>query len=256
MGLSIFTEPGSWILKRSAQELEKRIPGARIVDPRSPGSEVNYFVNYALFRALPGKSLCLFTHVPHAQGAKSLFYNVARRCDYAVSLCRRTDSAIAAYVAPARRRVIMMGSSLGRPVRFGVVGRVYPDGRKGEHLVSKMVKAGLDVVAWGSGWPCRSAGSDYTKIADFYKEITYLVVTSLNEGGPVPVLDAIASGVPVIAPDVGWCWDFPVIKYTTGSWESLWSVVHKLARPRRWEDWAKEHRILLEMVYQHAASRT
>ena len=50
---------------------------------------------------------------------------------------------------------------------------------------------------------------------DFYNNIDYLLILSNNEGGPVPVLEAFATGKPVIAPDVGWCWEYPVIKYNT-----------------------------------------
>ena len=45
------------------------------------------------------------------------------------------------------------------------------------------------------------------------KNIDYLLILSNNEGGPVPLLEAFATGAPVIAPDVGWCWEYPIIKY-------------------------------------------
>jgi hypothetical protein len=41
--------------------------------------------------------------------------------------------------------------SPGRRFVFGVAGRTYSDGRKGEALVAKMCEAGYDVRAWGSG---------------------------------------------------------------------------------------------------------
>lgn len=61
----------------------------------------------------------------------------------------------------------------------------------------------------------------------FYKNIDYLVILSNNEGGLMPVIEAIASGKPVIAPDVGWCWDYPVIKYNTI--EDLKQILTKLS---------------------------
>ena len=51
------------------------------------------------------------------------------------------------------------------------------------------------------------------QLPDFYRSIDYLLVLSENEWGPLPVLEALAMGKPVIAPDVGWCWDYPVIRY-------------------------------------------
>jgi glycosyltransferase involved in cell wall biosynthesis len=48
----------------------------------------------------------------------------------------------------------------------------------------------------------------------WFAGLDYYLVTSDSEGGPIPVLEAIAAGVPVIAPDVGFCWEYPVIRYS------------------------------------------
>lgn len=52
---------------------------------------------------------------------------------------------------------------------------------------------------------------------DFYRDIDYLLVPSLWEGGPMAVAEALASGVPVIAADVGWVPDLLTIEWDSGS---------------------------------------
>ena len=76
----------------------------------------------------------------------------------------------------------------------------------------------------------------------FYNSIDYLLVTGKIEGGPMPVKEAIARGVPVIAPDVGWSWDHPVLEYSTPE-QLLWML--KRLAPYSLEDaWAGfAHRI-------------
>jgi hypothetical protein len=60
----------------------------------------------------------------------------------------------------------------------------------------------------------------------------------------MPLVDAIAHGVPVIAPDVGWAWEYPVIRYTRGDWDSLQSVLSGLTQAPTWDGWAEGHRAL------------
>jgi glycosyltransferase involved in cell wall biosynthesis len=142
-----------------------------------------------------------------------------------------------------------------RPIVFGVIGRTYNDGRKGEALVARAVADGFLFVACGVGvgrarraraltrgqWPCSTPYTIATRDA-FYSAIDYLVVTSTVEGGPVPLLEAIARGVPVIAPPtVGWCGEFPTIPYDVGSYDSLRSVLYRLTNPPTWEEWADAH---------------
>src|SRR5690606_27066137 len=92
-----------------------------------------------------------------------------------------------------------------------------------------------------------------SSLEEFYDSIDYLVVTSLEEGGPIPVIEAISRGVPVIAPDVGWCWEFPVIRYERGSWPWLFSVLSALTNPPTWQEWAEEHSRLFSQISEAAA---
>ena len=69
----------------------------------------------------------------------------------------------------------------------------------------------------------------------WYDGLDYLAVISENEGGPKPVVEALARGVPVIAPDVGYCWEFPVIRYDTK--EELLDIVRRLVMPG--DGWAR-----------------
>ena len=140
---------------------------------------------------------------------------------------------------------------------FGVAGRVYKDGRKGEALVAQAVRDGYRFVACGirpgdhrwhrtmqAQWPCPMTHTVDEREA-FYASIDYLVVTATEEGGPMTVPEAIARHVPVIAPpEVGHCGEFPIIPYRRGSWESLRAVLEGLAKPPTWQDWVEAHRAL------------
>ena len=241
--VNIVTEPPerAWILRRMASELTP-IPGVRIHEP-VPG-EATYYINYALMPEKPGPlDLAYFTHVEGGP-LEGAFHRNLGRC-FPVLMNR----GLTKHLHPNRSiyKVIHPGSALGKrePV-FGIAGRTYPSGRKGEKMVLQMVEAGYKVVFCEEVWdlvkehpnvlqPPRS-GSPW-----FWEIIDSLVVPSLNEGGPVPVLDALAARVPVIAPNVGFCWDYPVIHYERGDWNSLNDVLSKLAKPRTWDDWRADH---------------
>jgi len=243
--INIYTEdaPG-WILRRGAKEIQKAAP--ELVSINGKPADLNYFLNYATYRDVPGISVGMFTHLEEKGKFHERFLDVMWEVDHCLAMSRKTQQIINVIGMIRSVPIIRFGSDerLDKPILFGVVGRTYPSGRKGEFLVEKMVQAGFDVFSWGKGWPCPEfiGGSDWDVLPSFYYMISYLVITSTNEGGPIPVIDAIRAGVPVIAPrGVGWCDEFPCIRYEKGSWESLKSVLDRLMNPPTWEQWAAQH---------------
>lgn len=106
-------------------------------------------------------------------------------------------------------------------VNIGVVGRLYPDGRKGERLLTD-IAARLDpattkLTIVGDRWDellptmqSRSLEVVYrrnvpdTELPGEYRDMDALLITSRREGGPIPALEAIACGTPVISTPVGY----------------------------------------------------
>jgi glycosyltransferase involved in cell wall biosynthesis len=155
------------------------------------------------------------------------------------------------------RNVVTIRPGTAAPTRrpvFGVLGRVYGKKRKGAELVLEAVKEGFDFRACSDFLPVgrKVAPCPVThKIEDraaFLDSIDYLVVTSTEEGGPMPVIEALARHVPVIAPRVGWCWEFPVIRYEVGNWASLRGVLRGLSRVPSWKTWRERHDALWETL--------
>ena len=70
----------------------------------------------------------------------------------------------------------------------------------------------MDRISKIKGVNIRLTGGNLSELEllEFYNSIDYLLVISKVEGGPVPVLESFLLNKPVIAPDVGWCWDFPI----------------------------------------------
>jgi hypothetical protein len=258
LSVNVVAKPG-WILERCARELVERIPGAVYnatgYPPQRPSDEtITYFLPAKDVRHMPGVTgikVGLFTHGDDRTAA---YYDQLDAC---VAMNRHVFEHLRELRAQNARLIRPGTEPPRRPIRFGVCGRVYGKGRKGADLVRAAVGAGFSFRACSERNsrerrpPCRIT-HPIERRSEFYEEIDYLVVTSTEEGGPMPVIEAIAHGVPVIAPDVGWCWEFPVIRYERGSWESLRRVLKALTRPPTWEAWAEGHRLLFESLLGRA----
>lgn len=234
-----------WIIGRMARELVTRLP------------------RYDVTATINGKQADLEHHPvvygePNSRPATGMFthgsfrpHKFAKSYDGHIGLCSSMKQYLiegGAQNPVVIESVVDERFILKRPLCFGVAGRTYSDGRKGEHLVKAMVEAGYNVIAWGSGWPCKILSSNLADLEMFYRSIDYYVDTSSDEGGCVPAIEAMAMGVPVISHTVGV--DRPVIAYERHDWKSLKRVLQRLTTPRTYNDWAYEHAQYFKAVLQ------
>ena len=241
---------GSWILERFAKELSLKLENSTI-----NGNDyyaIEYCIPYSQHQKInTGKiRVGFFTHFETGTSKAQTFITSIPKFNHLIAMSRNTAEILAKYKAAKQKiEIIHLGTDQpSKKIIFGVCGRVYPGFRKNEHFISFLVQSGFSLLAWGEGWPCPIFSADSKDLSEFYKQIDYLIVPSAIEGGPVPVLEAIAAGVPVIAPDVGWCWDYPVIRYQKNCYESLKATCYQLANPRTWQQCANEHQVFFERL--------
>lgn len=114
---------------------------------------------------------------------------------------------------------------------IGIVGTRYPDGRKGEDFLRSIIEKlyqksyanQINFIFLGNGWNGfvekeipyhikqkinfkiieRFKDCEYEDYPDIYKLMDVLVVPSKVDTGPVPIIEALASGVPVISTPTG-----------------------------------------------------
>lgn len=227
MGLKIClvteTEKQRWILRYWAEELQKRIDGSAVATKADSGADVNVFINYALYQDVPTKTIGVFTHREFKGPLKARFDKVARRVDWCVAQCEITAS----HLPKARTSVLRfypIEQFYKDNLVLGVVGRSYKSGRKRLHWLGRLEQIpGIKIKRPRKKLP-------EAEMPAFYDGLDYLVVLSENEGGPMPVLEAMARGKPVIAPNVGWCWEFPGLCYR--DLDELVKIVEGLVIPR------------------------
>ena len=229
MKLNIVTETEAqrWSLRRDAENLAAWTPGAVVATQPDPDADVNMFVNYALYRPVNTVATAMFTHRERGEPLASRFDEVAREAHWCFAMCRRTLSLLPQWKASLmwvwpspqfyRDRLVL-----------GVCGREYKSGRKRMGWLDDLrAIPGVEVRA-------TEGKLRWEDMPAWYDGLDYLVVIADNEGGPKPVTEALARGCPVIAPDVGYCWEFPVIQYTSKA--ELLDIVRRLAIPR--DAWA------------------
>ena len=152
-----------------------------------------------------------------------------------LSARQREDIGVRYRIVPLSRiRIVPLGLELesltalpvtvdaGTPIVFGFVGRLAPiknvpllidafarvhrelpgtrlvvvgDGEVGADAVQRAAGHGLQSAIEFSGWQA--------DLPSVYRQFDVLVLTSLNEGTPVAVIEAMAAALPVVATDVG-----------------------------------------------------
>jgi len=113
-------------------------------------------------------------------------------------------------------------------------------GRKGEKLVARLagdLDGRAEIIASGDGWPVRCANRGLDGLLPFYNGLDVYLCSSLIEGIPMPPLEALACGVPVIIPrGVGMLDDLPdmsgIYRYDKGDYESLLATVGEALEQR------------------------
>ena len=186
---------------------------------------------------------CYFTHIeidPPGNAKAALFDSVAQKVDLRMAMCRIYGQHLEQFgptIQPPLpveldRFVIVPSpkSGRGRKTVVGLSGYTYSNHRKGEDLVREMVKSQVGQrVEWkasGRGWPVPMQRYAWKDMPKFFQGLDVLVCPSRVEGGPLPVLEALACGVRVVVPSgVGIIDELPKVKgiyrYKCGDLKSL-----------------------------------
>lgn len=250
--LRVVTEKPGWIMHRKGAEICKGLQHFKI-NQDYPDANVHYYINYGYYRGRPKAGLVIanFTHFdPDLHSDK--WIKAAREVDHCIAVSEEAALNITRFGIPEEKiTVIKVGADVSfKPkMTLGIVGRVYPGGRKGEHLVHQLLEnetlmEGLEIVATNDSWGVPVRNFDH--MPDFYRSIDYLLVPSLIEGGPVPFMEALACGTLSIAPPIGVIPEFSHIPYKTGDIQSLVNAITEvkanfLARKQRFSDEMREH---------------
>lgn len=206
-------------------------------------ADVHYLTGYFETQVCPtwpaGPVVSLFTHreeEPPGNAKAALYDEIAKRVQLRVAMCRRYAeplSLLGPTITPPlpveRERFTIVGRPKHpRPV-VGLSGFTYGNHRKGEGLARQAVGAMGKRVEWkasGRGWPVPMLRYSWAEMPRFYQGLDVLVCTSMVEGGPMTVLEALSCGVQVVIPrGVGILDELPempgIWRYTRGHAPSL-----------------------------------
>ena len=82
------------------------------------------------------------------------------------------------------------------------------------------------------------------ELPNFYRELDYVIVTSKYEGGPICLIEGLACGIPIIAPqDVGMVSEFKkgIHHHKNSDFESLKKLLQKLYKKKLEPELHKVH---------------
>ena len=264
-----------WILERMAKELCER--GTRfdwyIAD--EPG-EVTYYLPWWIAPEKPkGTSIVFYTHCDLSR--RQTRDAVLGRADHIVCMNKGDEAELLGLGLPATRISAGVDSSFNlRKMRIGVMGRPYLSGRKREYvlpaLAEEMDLSHFAFAFWGEGWRGTVGALNrkgvsavdmkqvsFVELPGIIRNLDALLVTEEITGGPMAVIEAIASGVPVISPDVGFATDFDhecVVKYK--DFPDLIGILQGMVQERTefaglvqdytWRNWVLRHEELMAQV--------
>ena len=187
----------------------------------------SYYGHYAQHHKPTAFDVVLFTH--RIDKKKHTGWDRAAR--YA-NLCVCQSRRYAKFLPKAKTIILHPGFhpqfALGRRVRFLVIMATHKS-KNGKPIPRKRTDwfEALDDSGVGE-WLLTAGKYAYLALPLLIDWCDYVVIMSDMEGGPLVLHEALARHKPVIAPDVGYCWEWPVIRYT--GFEELKAIVDALCR--------------------------
>ncbi|OGS33737.1 MAG: hypothetical protein A2293_14380 [Elusimicrobia bacterium RIFOXYB2_FULL_49_7] len=255
--IQIVAPTDSWILQKMGQELLQRIPFIHYSPWKADQREkwdIVYFINYALFQPVPKARYIggYFTHKENDQ-----FERIARQMHFTVNMSKKYAQLLDSI--SKNNFVIPPGVDLERFVpkmKLAVAGRFYPSGRKGEDLVEKIKSLPYIEILTSEG----KLSPD--QMPGFYNNADYIFIPAKLEGGPMSLLEGLACGKEIIAPDVGMVPEFHegIHRYDRDRPESLIGLIDDLYQKRlvirrnvenySWDNFARCHQELFSKLLQ------
>jgi len=250
-----------WILEKMARLLSDALPYIDWTERPTYEHPITYYINYHQTTQTGGKKaspieLALFTHIEEWDSDLiDIWEKSAKRMDVCITMSKLYQKRLKKL--GIKSKTIPMGVELDefplKKIKIGVVGSVKGNRRKGEDILKEVI--GLEGIEWrltgGSGWPVPSRRLKDDQIPSFIRDLDYLLIPSHFEGGPIPAIEALASGTPVISAEVGWMPELPHIKFRNGDAQSLRKVLEKLilekqrlresVKDRTWQNYVQEH---------------
>jgi hypothetical protein len=214
---NIVLQDRNWVMENLATHFDKYLPNSKISDSSDPNSDINFYFNWHGMRTKTKFDVCFFTHIED----RNWWDAVANACDVAILMGNKYDNTV-----PEDKKLFFYPPPFEsflpqNPIKVLVVGRAYSSGRKnfeGAKCISEFKNIEVKFT---------EGKLSEEELNQAYLETDYVLVTSKIEAGPMCVVEALAMNKPVIAPDVGWCWEFPVIKYKDET--DLKSIFEKLS---------------------------
>ena len=207
-----------------------------------PSADINYFMPYLkweLNKHPATRTAALFTHYEHGTAWKiDKWQDAATFIDMPLVETPIYYSAFnrAQIVTPCvdRERFTPGAKHNNERTLIGMAG--IGQQRKGPKLIVDLfyqnaIECELSII--GKRWPFPHRFIEPEKLPDWYRELDVYLCTSLIEGIPLPVLEALASDVKVVIPDgVGICGQLPEMEgirhYKAGYGPSMLKAIKKV----------------------------
>jgi glycosyltransferase involved in cell wall biosynthesis len=247
-----------WILERLGRRLEAKLPYATysVGEPdRALGEGIAYYVNYAIFKGETSFiDVGFFTHLEDSHD----FLGRARDMDWCVCMSKKYADWLREQGVEHVTHIPMGFDYYRYRARLvlSVIGKLdHP--RKGRQLVERVRELPFVEVVTTEGQ------IDDEQLRHVYQSTDYVLIPATIEGGPMSLLEGLAMGKPVIAPDdVGMVPEFGEMpnlrRYRTGDFESLAEVLRacyeekaattRLVADRTWDRWAEDHHKLFKRL--------
>lgn len=272
----------SFAMRRHAAPL-RHMRGVEITESEEPDNDADLNIHmpwHTLIDYEPegnSKHLMSFTHAnPNSDPA---IYSCGMKADAITCLSYGArEKLVGLGLDPRKIRVAPCGTDqIGfRRRRVGIVASKQPNGRKRMHILLDLVwnlpRPWLNLIEFiivGKGWEdigeeITNAGGNVRIIGmiendedmmALYHHFDVLLSTGYSEGGPLPVIEAMAGGVPVLTPSYGYAHDYVKDKDIYSSAEELQEKLLAMFEPivddarvanmLTWYDYAQEYALIV-----------